>query len=244
MIEPITKKERYLAYLAGDKTVTLPQPVTREERYLAAMCGMDVELPQAVTRVDRLMDKIVTQSTTSLQPLKSVLIVENGTKNVTPDDGYDGMQNVQIDVAVPDSVHVHDFQVDQNGNYITDALNNFTSVKELASMLLNALSDVFITLDFDINKGDFVSIIGSNGAGKSTILKLILGEVNQYRGEIKLYGEDIKRFKNWQHIGYLEQNAYYKILNFPATVYEIVMSNMFSDIGLFKFPNKKHKEKV
>lgn len=104
--------------------------------------------------------------------------------------------------------------------------------------------DILKCISFDINKGDFVSIIGSNGAGKSTILKLILGEVNQYRGEIKLYGEDIKRFKNWQYIGYLEQNAYYKILNFPATVYEIVMSNMFADIGLFKFPNKKHKEKV
>ena len=154
MSEPITKKERYLAYLAGDKTVTLPQPVTREERYLAAMCGMDVELPQAVTRVDRLMDKIVTQSTTSLQPLKSVSIIENGTKNVMPDDGYDGMRNVQIDVAVPDSVHVYDFQVDQNGNYITDALSDFTSANELANMLLNALSDVFITLDFDINKGE------------------------------------------------------------------------------------------
>ena len=60
--------------------------------------------------------------------------------------------------------------------------------------------DILKCISFDINKGDFVSIIGSNGAGKSTILKLILGEINQYRGEIKLYGEDIKKFKNWQQI--------------------------------------------
>ena len=99
-------------------------------------------------------------------------------------------------------------------------------------------------ISFSVNEGDFVSIIGSNGAGKSTILKLILGELNQNKGEIKIFGENIKKFNRWNDIGYLEQNAYYKILNFPATVYETVMSNMFYDIGLFKFPNKNHRSKV
>lgn len=99
-------------------------------------------------------------------------------------------------------------------------------------------------ISFSVNEGDFVSIIGSNGAGKSTILKLILGELNQNKGEIKIFGENIKKFNRWNNIGYLEQNAYYKILNFPATVYETVMSNMFYDIGLFKFPNKNHHTKV
>ncbi len=99
-------------------------------------------------------------------------------------------------------------------------------------------------ISFSVNEGDFVSIIGSNGAGKSTILKLILGGLNQNKGEIKIFGENIKKFNRWNHIGYLEQNAYYKILNFPATVYETVMSNMFYDIGLFKFPNKNHRAKV
>lgn len=99
-------------------------------------------------------------------------------------------------------------------------------------------------ISFSVNERDFVSIIGSNGAGKSTILKLILGELNQNKGEIKIFGENIKKFNRWNNIGYLEQNAYYKILNFPSTVYETVMSNMFYDIGLFKFPNKNHRAKV
>ena len=93
--------------------------------------------------------------------------------------------------------------------------------------------DILKCISFDVNKGDFVSIIGSNGAGKSTILKLILGEISQFRGSIKLYEEDINKFKDWKRIGYLEQNAYSKIMNFPATVYEIVMSNNFADIGVF-----------
>ncbi|KLI61439.1 metal ABC transporter ATP-binding protein [Brachyspira hyodysenteriae] len=104
--------------------------------------------------------------------------------------------------------------------------------------------DILKCISFDVNKGDFVSIIGSNGVGKSTILKLILGEISQFRGSIKLYEEDINKFRDWKRIGYLEQNAYSKIINFPATVYEIVMSNNFADIGLFKFPNKTHRMKV
>ncbi len=99
-------------------------------------------------------------------------------------------------------------------------------------------------INFDVYSGDFISIIGSNGIGKSTILKLILGEEKIDSGEIRLFGENIKKFRQWKKIGYLEQNAYYKVLNFPATVYEIVMSNMFSSIGLFKRPNKNHHKKV
>ena len=99
-------------------------------------------------------------------------------------------------------------------------------------------------ISFSVNEGDFVSIIGSNGAGKSTILKLILGELNQNKGEIKIFGDDIKKFNRLYYIGYLEQNAYYKMLNFPATVYETIMSNMFHNIGLFKFPNKNCRAKV
>lgn len=93
-------------------------------------------------------------------------------------------------------------------------------------------------ISFFVNEGDFVSIIGSNGAGKSTILKLMIGEINQSKGNIKIYKEDIKKFNDWHYIGYLEQNAYYKILNFPATVYEVIMSNLFLILDFLNFQIK------
>ena len=108
----------------------------------------------------------------------------------------------------------------------------------------NPKENTIKNINFDVYRGDFISIIGTNGIGKSTILKLILAEEKINSGEIKLFSENIKQFKNWSKIGYLEQNSYYKVLNFPATVYEIIMSNMFSNIGLFKLPNKNHHKKV
>ncbi|MBS4763322.1 MAG: metal ABC transporter ATP-binding protein [Brachyspira sp.] len=100
-------------------------------------------------------------------------------------------------------------------------------------------------ISFFVNEGDFVSIIGSNGAGKSTILKLMIGEINQSKGNIKIYKEDIKKFNDWHYIGYLEQNAYYKILNFPATVYEVIMSNLFFDIETLKlFDMEKYSNRM
>lgn len=100
------------------------------------------------------------------------------------------------------------------------------------------------SISFNMLEGEFISIIGSNGAGKSTILKTMLGEITPDSGNIKLFNTNIKHFKNWEEVGYLEQNAYYRVLNFPATVYEVVVSNLYKEIGLFKFPKKSHYQKV
>lgn len=97
---------------------------------------------------------------------------------------------------------------------------------------------------FSVQKGDFLGIIGSNGTGKSTLLKLLLGELLPFSGTIRLFEEDVRQFKSWSKIGYLPQNAIAKNAGFPATAEEIVMANLFSEIGLFSFPQKKHREKV
>lgn len=49
-----------------------------------------------------------------------------------------------------------------------------------------------------LNPGDFVTVIGSNGAGKSTILNTIAGRIQQDRGQVEIEGEDISRQKEFQ----------------------------------------------
>lgn len=103
---------------------------------------------------------------------------------------------------------------------------------------------IFSNISFSAYKGDFLALIGANGAGKSTLLKLLLGEINSSSGDIKLFGEDIRRFRNWTKIGYVPQNIFSNTVNFPATAYEIVLANLFSKIGFLRFPKKEHIKKA
>lgn len=99
-------------------------------------------------------------------------------------------------------------------------------------------------IHLQVEKGSFLGIIGPNGSGKSTLLKLILGLIKKQEGEIKLFGEPIHRFKDWEKIGYVSQKANSFNTGFPATVYEVVKSGLTKKIGLFHTVKKQDKEKV
>ncbi|MCH9813640.1 MAG: ABC transporter ATP-binding protein [Epsilonproteobacteria bacterium] len=79
---------------------------------------------------------------------------------------------------------------------------------------------VLEAINFTIKAHDFLTIIGPNGGGKSTLIKLILGINPLQDGEIKIYGEDYRR--HTQKIGYVPQNTNINI-KFPITVLEVVM---------------------
>jgi len=104
----------------------------------------------------------------------------------------------------------------------------------------NVLQDIILSID----EGDFVGIIGCNGSGKSTLMKLLIGQLNPSKGKIKLFSEDLDKSNNLNKIGYVPQISLSSGANFPATVEEIVMANLYSKVGFMKFPKKEHKQKV
>ena len=53
--------------------------------------------------------------------------------------------------------------------------------------------DVLKGINLKVNKGNIIGYIGPNGAGKSTTVKLILGLLKGYSGEIKVFGEEISK---------------------------------------------------
>ncbi len=89
-------------------------------------------------------------------------------------------------------------------------------------------------IDLVIEQGDFLGIIGPNGAGKTTLLKIILGLIRPTGGTVKLFGENIHRFKDWYRIGYIPQHALNFDANFPISAFEAVSMGRFSKKGLFK----------
>ena len=57
---------------------------------------------------------------------------------------------------------------------------------------------LFNDFSFEIDKGEFVSIIGSNGSGKTTMLNIISGDVMPDSGNVYLSGKDITKTANYK----------------------------------------------
>ena len=103
---------------------------------------------------------------------------------------------------------------------------------------------MFQDLHFELQKHKFVGLFGANGSGKSTFLRLILGELKCFNGSIHLFGQPVSKFRTWHKIGYVPQIGLAKQMDFPATVKEVVQANLYSSLGLFRFPGKKETAKV
>lgn len=99
-------------------------------------------------------------------------------------------------------------------------------------------------INFNVDQGDFLGIIGANGSGKSTLIKMMVKILNPQSGEIKIFGENVNTLKRWDKVGYISQKANSFNGNFPATVEEVVKANLYAQIGKFKFPTKAHKVRV
>lgn len=92
-------------------------------------------------------------------------------------------------------------------------------------------TEILKNINLDIYKNDFVGIIGNNGAGKSTILKLIIGELKNYSGVIKIFDKEQKSFKDWKLIGYVPQIDRSNLVAFPISVKEIILLNMYNEFN-------------
>ena len=90
-----------------------------------------------------------------------------------------------------------------------------------------------------IREGDYAILTGENGSGKSTILKLLLGELCPRRGTIEIFGKNISEGFRGMQIGYVPQNSIGRNQNFPATVEEIMMTGIYQPLRQRKGGNKK-----
>jgi zinc transport system ATP-binding protein len=114
-------------------------------------------------------------------------------------------------------------------------------------------------INLSIYEDDFLGIIGPNGGGKTTLLKLILGLLQPKEGNVKILGKSAKETRS--QIGYLSQ---FKNIDFdfPITAYEIVLisrlgnkiikkysiedreivKKIMKELGIWKLKDKKLNE--
>lgn len=93
-------------------------------------------------------------------------------------------------------------------------------------------------INFSVEKGDYLFLIGENGSGKSTLMKTILGLRSVMDGTI-VTGDGLKQ----NEIGYLPQQTMLQ-RDFPASVREIVLSGCLNRRGFRPFYNKHEKQRA
>lgn len=77
-------------------------------------------------------------------------------------------------------------------------------------------------ISLSITAGEYVGVIGPNGSGKTTFLKLLLGLKSLQHGSVQLFGVPVERFHDWHKIGYVPQSGFEGEQYFPATVEEVI----------------------
>ncbi len=139
--------------------------------------------------------------------------------------------------------HQHGAQKHQTGHEHVHSDHPIIDIGGL-SFSYSGEQPVLKDINLKICEGDFVGLIGPNGGGKSTLLKLIVGILQIQNGSIKLFGKELKDFKEWHRIGYVSQNAAHFDRRFPATVWEIVSMGRISQKGFFKSFNAEDKKMI
>jgi len=90
-----------------------------------------------------------------------------------------------------------------------------------------ALENVFL----DLEECDFLGLIGPNGGGKSTLLKVMLGLIKPDRGEVKIFGLSPQEARG--RVGYMPQKTLFDP-SFPVKALDVVLMGRYNRAGLLK----------
>ena len=86
-------------------------------------------------------------------------------------------------------------------------------------------------VNLSIEHGDFLGLIGPNGGGKTTLLKVILGLVKPSHGKVLVLGQTPERGRRF--IGYVSQHNLFDH-DFPVSVWDVVLMGRYGRAGLLR----------
>ena len=116
------------------------------------------------------------------------------------------------------------FRISLNPEY--ESGNDVLTGTHMSVKFDDAITPLFSDLDFEIKKGERVALIGENGTGKSTLLKIITGNFHKYNGDLE-FGSNVS-------IGYYDQE--HNTLDDSKTLFEEI-SDTYPDMTNTKIRN-------
>lgn len=96
-------------------------------------------------------------------------------------------------------------------------------------------------VDLRIRERDFLAIVGPNGGGKTTLLKLILGLLTPERGTVAVFGQPPAKVRS--RLGYMPQHVHLDPL-FPVTVADVVLMGRLCREARFGFFRRTDRQKA
>lgn len=85
-------------------------------------------------------------------------------------------------------------------------------------------------INFKVDENDFVGIIGPNGGGKTTLVKILIGLLKPETGNVKIFGQLAGKLK--KHIGYVPQSFNFDT-HYPISVREVVLMGRINAAASF-----------
>lgn len=122
-------------------------------------------------------------------------------------------------------------------------MNETSSIISFSNVDFEYISGFKVLQNISLNvpAGDFVCVVGPNGGGKTTFLKLILGIIKPTRGEVKVFGQSPETVLD--KIGYVPQQSKFDS-NFPVSVLDVVLMGLLDKNFVWGGFSKNHKEKA
>lgn len=94
-------------------------------------------------------------------------------------------------------------------------------------------------VDFNLEAGKIIGVIGPNGSGKTTCLKTIMGLIKPSSGFVKIFGKSLDEMR--ECVAYVPQRESVD-WDFPASVLDVVLMGRYRNTNLFKRTNKTDLE--
>jgi len=101
--------------------------------------------------------------------------------------------------------------------------------------------EVLQDVNFDVAEGDFIAMIGPNGGGKTTLLRLMLGLLKPDQGSVRVLGMPAQKASH--HIGYVPQEVHGN-RSFPITALEVVLMGKLGPGKRFSRKSRQDREEA